>query len=136
MDGALRFIASDLHFFRVFVTSVRLLDILGQVNHHNARLSRSGNIKGFFDGLRQIIAFADRDRIFTDVSRDSHNVHLLKCVVADQSGGDLPCKTDQGNAVVIGRGDSRHQICGPRPARDQTDAGFSGGTRVTVRGVD
>ena len=83
------------------------LDILGQIDHHHARLSRAGYVERLFYHHPQVRAVPYRDGPLADAPGDPHNIHLLEGVVPDQMRGHLPGKTDEGHAVVVCRRNTR-----------------------------
>ena len=67
---------------------------------------------------------------------DTHDVHLLKGVVADERRGHLAGKHDDGNGVRIGGGDTGDRICGPRPGGHESHADIALDPRIAVCRMD
>ena len=101
-------VSPDFYLVGIAAAAVFPLYILGQIHQYRAGPSGRGDMERLFDDFPQTLPRPDGYRVFTDASGDARDVDLLEGIVADQAGGNLAGKTDERNAVVIGRCDACH----------------------------
>ena len=132
MDTGIGLVSTDIHSLWILCASQLTHHILGKIYQNRPRPSRTGDIKSFFDDPSQIFSFSHCNSIFCDTSGDSHDIHFLKCVIANQVSGHLAGETYDGNTVVIGSGKASHHIGRSGSAGHQADSHFSRGSGIGI----
>jgi len=89
-------------------------------------------VEGLADRAGQVLDVLDDAIVFCDRPGNARGVGLLKGVVADQFGADLPGEGDHRRRVHHGGGQARNEIAGPGTAGGQDDADFAAGAGVGV----
>ena len=89
-------------------------DILGDIDDHRSRSARGGDIKGFFQGHRQITDVLDQKIVFDARAGDANRINLLKGIIADQCRGHLTGDHHHRYRIHIGCRNTRDRIGGPR----------------------
>ena len=110
-------------------------DILGQVHQNRTGSPGIGDIESLFKGLGQLTDILDQEVMFDTGAGDTHRVHLLKGIVADQFGGHLTGEDYHGCRVHIGGGDTGHRIGQTRPRGHQDHSRLARGPGVAIGGV-
>src|SRR3990167_1588516 len=67
---------------------------------------------------------------------DSDDIGLLKSIIADQSGKNLPGKDNDGNGIHKGVCHPGYRIGGPGTRGDQNDPGLAAGSSIAIGRVD
>ena len=94
-----------------------------------------GDLEGLADGRGDVLGAGDEVVVLGDGEGDAGDVDFLKCVGAEDLGGDLSGDGDEGNAVEHGCRYPRDQICCARPGGGHAYSDLSGGAGVAVRHV-
>ena len=110
MNRCIWFITTNFNALWIYITSKCLLNIFGKIYHYNARFTRFSDIKGFLYHSTQIFPSTNCNRILADTPCNPDNINFLKCIISYQMCRNLPCETNQWNAVIICCCNSRNQI--------------------------
>ncbi len=129
-------VAPHAHVIRPHEFGGTLKHVFGQVHEHRAGPPRTGQIEGLADDLGQLLDVLHHIVVLGAGTGDARDVHLLKGVVADEPGGDLPREDHEGDGIAIGRGDAGHGVGRAGPRRGHADAHLARGAGVAVGGVD
>ena len=110
-------------------------DIFRDIDHDRAGATAARNMKGFFQGYRQIACVLHQKIMFHHGARNAHRIAFLKRVKPDSVSGNLSGHNDQGNTVHVGGGNAGHSVGNTRSRGDQRDADVASGTRITIGSV-
>ena len=130
-----RSVSAYLHRFGILFVARLTLNVFRYIHQHRTRSAAAGYDESFFYCRREARSVADGHRVFGDTAHHTDYIGLLKSVVAYQMPGHLTRKTHERNAVVIRRGDRRHEIGRARSAGDQANARTPRGAGITIRRV-
>src|SRR5574337_95549 len=129
-------VAAQVRLLRVLQFARGVKHVLRQVDQHRARPAGGGYVEGLLyyplEGLYVLYEVV----VLGAGPRYADYVGLLEGVVADKRRGHLPGENNHGDRVHVGRGNAGDRVRGPRPRRDDDDAGPARGPRVPVGHVD
>ncbi len=109
-----------------------LLGVLGDVDEDGARAAGLRDLEGQTDCRRDVFGAGDEEVVLGDGQGDAGDVDLLKCIAAEDLGGDLAGDADDGDGVEHRRGDAGDEVGRTRPAGGHADADLAGGAGVAV----
>src|SRR5699024_2852317 len=132
VNTGVRFVTTDIDRFGIFRAAQLTHYILWKIDQYRTGSSCAGNIKGFFDNTSQIFTSPYSNAVFGNTSGNAYDVYFLEGIISNQVSGYLAGEAYQGNTVVIGGGESCHQVAGSGTAGYQTDTYFSCGSCISV----
>src|SRR6266851_2906579 len=109
-----------------------LLGVLGDVDEDGPGASGLRDLEGETDCRRDVFGAGHKEVVLGDGQGDAGDVDLLKCIAAEDLGGDLAGDGDDGDAVEHGGGYAGDQVCRTRPGGGHADADFARGAGVAV----
>ena len=101
-------------------------NVLGQVDENGPWASRRGHVERGRHDPRDVLDVLDEPVVLRDPHGDAGDVALLERIGADRSRGHLTRHDHQRGGVHVGVGQWRHDVGGPRPARDHGHSGTTG----------
>ena len=75
---------------------LRLLHVLGQIDHHRTGTPAAGDIERFLDDARDVLDVLDQEIVLGARASDADEVRLLESIVANIVVGTWPDKTTIG----------------------------------------
>ena len=133
MNVCIRFIATNIHFLRIFITAQFSHHILRKVYQHRSRSSTSRNIECFFYDSSKILSISNRHTILCNTSCNPYNINFLKSIISYEMSCHLPRKADKRYTVIIRSCKPCHKICCTRAAGHQADAYLPGRSCISIR---
>ena len=106
--------------------------VLGDVDVDRAGAAGDGDLEGVAEGGGEVFGFRDEEVVLGDGQRDACDVDFLKCVGAENFGGNVGGDGDHGNGVEHRRGDAGDEIGSAGAAGGEADTGLAGSAGVTV----
>ncbi|OPY02603.1 MAG: hypothetical protein A4E61_01271 [Syntrophorhabdus sp. PtaB.Bin184] len=129
-------IAADDRLLGILEIADRRGHILGNVDENGSRSSRRRDMEGLLDDTGEVFHVPDEVAVLRAGPGDTHDVGLLKGVVADEHRVDLAGEDDEGDRIHVCRGYTRHRVRGAGPARHEGDTHPARCPRVPVGCVD
>ncbi len=130
-----RLISGQVHLFRILKRGTHRLYVFWDIDQDGAWPTRGCDVKRLFYRLWNLARFVNQVTVLRDRECDSRYVGLLKSVVADEIGGHLTRKRDDGHAIHVGGRDSCHEVRCSGTGGGHAHTYFPGCSRVAIRRV-
>src|ERR1700735_3678902 len=112
------------------IVTLRLENILGDVDQHRAGTPAGGDVEGLVYHLRQVFQFLDQIVVLGAGACDAEGVGFLGSVAADQLTGDLASEGHDGDGIHHGIHEAGNQVGGAGSCGGAADTHFAGSARV------
>ncbi len=111
---------------------LRLLDVLGDVDHDRPGPAGAGEMERLLHDPRQLVHVHHQIGMLHHRQGHPEEVGLLEGHLADELRHHLPGDRHERDRVHVGVGDRRHQVGGSRPAGGHAHADLAGDPRITL----
>ncbi len=136
MPFVVRTISPELDFTRDDVFGGRCDHILRKVDENRSRPAARCDVESLPDNPREVVHVFHQIVMFRAGPGNSHDIGLLKSIVPDHQGRNLPGKHHEGNRIHICSCDAGHRVRRTRTGSHEAYTGFARSSRITIRSVN
>ena len=122
--------------FRIFEIQCSIEYIFSDIDQDRTRPARRGDVKGFFQDMRQFFHVFYQVIMLGNRRRYAGNVGFLEGITANQAGGDLTADDDQRNGIHVGCRNARNHVTDTGTRCSKADSCFSRRPGIAIGCMD